>query len=383
LQRDPQKFILRINRAIEQSPDQGRLYEILGRTYLSVNDRAKAEGSYLKAVELEPQNVAYLQALANFYAAVGKIDKSTEILEALPKDDPANAGSQAGLAEKYLNEKAFQKASALADEMLKTNPKSADGLVLKGRILLAQNRNAEAMIEFQSAVAIAPYSAMSRYFLGLSHLQSGNREAAEKEWTKAARSPGRFLQPTLGLAQLKLEAGDNDAALHYAQQVLKIASNHGEARLILGTAYAKKEDFSNAVRQLEQYVQLNPADPRGQQRLGAAYLSLGNLARSEAQFEAALKLDPGSLDGLAGLTSLYILQKKQGRAIQRLEHRLVQLSGPALGPILRLMADVFASQKNLARAEEYYKLAIQADPKADAQLSALARFYEHNRKPVR
>src|SRR4030095_4036874 len=174
------------------------------------NEPAKAEEAYAKAVSMDPKNLNQRQTLADFYATIGKTDKSIETLLALSKDDPANAGFKDRLANIYLSQKAYDKATALAEEMLKVDHINTEGLVLKGRILLAQNNNSQALTLLQDAVKHAPNSPSARYFLGLAHFQSGNRRAAEAEWTEAARNPGRFFQPVSALAQLKVDSGDPD-----------------------------------------------------------------------------------------------------------------------------------------------------------------------------
>jgi len=75
---------------------------------------------------------------------------------------------------------------------------------------------------------------------GRACLQSGDRKRAEKEWTDAANRGGRFAQLYLALSQLKLDAGDPDAAARYAQQALNLNPAAMEARLVLGSAYGNK-----------------------------------------------------------------------------------------------------------------------------------------------
>jgi len=84
---------------------------------------------------------------------------------------------------------------AMAEEMLKADPRSAGAMVMKGRVLLAQGKTPEALPLLQSAVSTRPDSVQARFYLGLAHLQSNNRQAAESEWVEAARNPGRFAQP--------------------------------------------------------------------------------------------------------------------------------------------------------------------------------------------
>ena len=378
LQKNPQKALDRINRAIEHDPKQAKLYQILGQTYMEMKNQAKAEEAFVKAASIDPKNAAQRQVLSRFYESTGQSGKSVENMEALVKENPANMELKAQLANIYFTQKAYGKAEAIAGEILKANPKNPDGLVLRGRILLTQNKIADALTQLQAAVNLAPNSAIARYALGLAHLQSGNRKAAESEWIEGARNPGRFVAPVLALAQLKLESNNADEALRYAQQVSTIDPNNKEALLIRGSARLLKKDYGTAAIDLGNYVQANPDNAVGHQRLGAACLQNKDFPRAELQFEDALKINPAFTDALAGIASLYLQQKNPEKAIQRMNQQLGRVSGPAQAPVLRLLAELYVSQKDTSRAEEMLKKAIQADPKNPAFRTALASFYEVN-----
>src|SRR5262245_2754589 len=116
------------------------------------------------------------------------------------------------LGEIYLRNSEYDNALQTADQILKTEPNSSSGLVLKGRILLAQGKAEEAISELQLAVRSEPGSVLARYYLGSAFLQANDRSKAESEWTEGAKSAGSFVPLYLSLSQLKLDAGEVDAA---------------------------------------------------------------------------------------------------------------------------------------------------------------------------
>jgi len=91
----------------------------------------------------------------------------------------------------------------LLRRFLKLNQKDPDGFVLRGRVLLVQNKNAEAVAQLHEAVNFAPNSSEARYYLGLAQYQSGNHQAAENEWTQAAKNPGRFCSTRTGVGAIE------------------------------------------------------------------------------------------------------------------------------------------------------------------------------------
>jgi putative PEP-CTERM system TPR-repeat lipoprotein len=375
-QNSQQKALDRMNQVIAQNPKQTKLYEILSRVFLSMNNQQKAEESLVKAASIDPNNAAQRQVLGDFYQAIGNIGKSIEVLEALAKEKPGDAGIKQQLANIYFNQKAYDKTGKIADELLKANPKSAEGLVLKGRLLLAQNKVKEAIPHLSSAVNQNANSPIARYFYGLALVQSGDRQGADREWTEASRNPGHFLAPVLALAQLKLESRSADESMRYAQQARAIAPDRSEPYLILGMAQLQKGDVNAAVANLENYVGRNPNNSIGQQQLGVACLTMGNFPRALMQFEAALKLNPNDIGALSGIANVYFRQKKPDQAIRRVSQQLENVKGVAQASMLRLLAELYISQNNPARAEEFYQRAVQADPKNMELRYSLASFYQ-------
>ena len=380
-QGSPQKALDRINRAIEQNPQQAKLYEILGRTYGKMKNYAKAEEAFLKAVSIDPNNATYRQRLGEFYAVIGKNDKSIETLEKLARENPANIGFKFGLANAYFDQKSYGNVDAIANEILKANPKNPEGLLLKGRTLLAQNNAAAAVAPLKQALDVSRDSAEAQYLLGLAYFQLGNRSGAEKAWSDAAQSQNRSAAPAIALAKLKLESKNADEAIRYAQQAKTIDPGNKEAQLIQGSANLLKKDYGTATTDLESYVHACPDDAVGQQRLGTAYLNMGNFARAESQFEAALKIDPASREALVGIANLCMHQKRPEKAIQRINQQLTRLSGPARGGAFTLLAELYFQQKDAVRAEDALKKAIEADLKNPAYRTALAAFYESSGNP--
>jgi predicted Zn-dependent protease len=174
-----------MNQIIAQNPNQPRLHEILGQVYLRQKNIGAAEEEYKKAAAIDPQNRNQRIVLAQFYANSGQQAKSIETLEGILRDDPSNSAVRLQLAEIFLMRKELDRSMQAADEVLKTNSKDANGLLMKGRILLAQNKVKDAIGMLQSAVGADSSSQAARYFLGLAFLQSGDRQRADKEWSDA------------------------------------------------------------------------------------------------------------------------------------------------------------------------------------------------------
>jgi Tfp pilus assembly protein PilF len=259
--------------------------------------------------------------------------------------------------------------------------KSSRQYIASGQKYLAGGKCGEAIIEFRNAVKTDPNSPEAHYQLALGQIACGRSADAYQSLMKTIKLNPRSIGAHLNLANLFLREGKPDEAIQYARQALAIAPDCGEAHLIQGSANTLKGDARAGVSELELYVRKNSSDPVGQQRLGAAYLSLNDLSRAEFRFEAALKLDPGSVNALAGIANVYLQQKQPEKAIQRLNGQLLLVGGPSQAQIFKILAEIYISEENPAKAEEQYVKALQVDPQNTSLRLDMAAFYEWNGNP--
>src|SRR5262249_39553789 len=147
------------------------------------------------------------------------------------------------------------------------------------------------------AVKLRPGAPISRYFLGLAYGQSENYAKAESEFNAAIQADNTFLLAYVPLAQLKLSAGDAEAAIRDSKQALADVTR-SQAHLILAKAYTSLKDFNSAAVELDNFMKKNPGSAAGMHEEGLLFLAQGNYPKAQAAFEAALKASPDNVDSL-------------------------------------------------------------------------------------
>jgi len=367
------RAIQRLNQILSQNPKLTRIHEILGQVYFSRNDYSSAEAEYKKAAEADPENAAQQIALAQFYQNSGQADRGIAVLQEFVGKNPTDITARLQLARVFTGNKDYDKAFATAGEVLKINDKDIDALLMRGQILIMQNKAAEAILALQDAVEASPSSQEARYFLGLAAHQAGDLRRAEQEWQSAADRGSQSVQIHLALSQLKIDAGEPDAAMRFAQQALNINPSSLDARRILGAALAHRRDYANAAAEFERYLQERPSDAVALQYLGQVQLELGNFAAAEARLNSALEADPKQTGALTALVGLYIRQNQHGKAIERVNREARRgLDGSS---VHTLLGRIYLGQKENAKAEQEFQQAVSLDPKNPAPRQTLADFY--------
>ncbi len=130
------------------NPSSPRLEFAIGRASLLLGDRQGAILHLEKARELRPAYPEAIAALAELNRQDGKMDRAIEIATAGLQNDPSNFIILFQLGFLYYTNSDFDRAIAA----------------------------------FENAIAINPYYADAKYFLGVAYAEKGNREAAMKQF---------------------------------------------------------------------------------------------------------------------------------------------------------------------------------------------------------
>jgi tetratricopeptide (TPR) repeat protein len=210
---------------IAKNPKDAFAYNLRGEIQLSQRDFAAAEGSFRKAIELQPVWQAPHNNLAGLFLVQGKKDEAIRELEAAIKANPDNLGAYLSIAAIYNqgkdykkaletyervlarkpdlwvanNDMAFlladtggdlDKAMGLAQKALAQRPEEGPVLDTLGWIYYKKGDAAKALEYLERARAKSPDDPTVSYHIGMAYAKAGKKEAA-KEYLKKALAAGR------------------------------------------------------------------------------------------------------------------------------------------------------------------------------------------------
>jgi tetratricopeptide (TPR) repeat protein len=361
--------------AAQYDPQSRDAVSALGFFYLQTRRPAEAEELYKKYLELSKDDPDSQVILPDFYLASGEIDKSIQTLEKMVADNHENVVFKRRLASVLFDQRAFDKAGELADELLEKDAGDAVANSIKGRILLNQNKGAEAVSHLQQVTRRRPRSTQAHYFLGRAYLQNGEPSKAASEFEIVVALDPAHYRALLSLANLKFESGNANEAIQLAQRVLSRNPNVDEARLILGSALAAQKDYSAAVPELQAFIKANPDSPAGNIQLGKLYFAQGDQTAADAHLKAALKSDP---DVVLRLIDEAIKANPKETEIRLMKANLLMSQDKIAESIREIQAAIqndhnskqarymlgmaYIRDKNEAQAETALNAAIRLDP---------------------
>ncbi len=251
---------------------------------------ASARDATLAAIAAHPRSPELRRRLADLYDDEGRDADARQALQDLVAQDPAAPAAFA--ARNRLAERAFAggdtpSALALLGQTLRANPRDAAALLLRGRVLLAQHRPADALQDLRAAAHDRPGAPEVAGLLAQAYRANGEPALARDALADAVR-----FRPEEAALHLLL-AGD--------------MADHGEA--------------DAAQRELDAAIRLAPRDPRAYAARARLALAQHRTAAAEAAWRALLASDPDNLGAWLALAALREEKLEEPRGQQPARHR--------------------------------------------------------------
>jgi cellulose synthase operon protein C len=263
------------------------------------------------------------------FAGQNKLEQSIAALEAAHASAPDTVQPVVSLVAGYLRTGKLEKAETLLNDMKTKYPDNAQISLLMGSVQLAKNNNDGAVNYFRAAISQAPKDASGYIALSNFHERQKNYEEALKALKDGLREqPDNFnLRQTLGnllilqqdyegaiavydgivrdqpnalvavnnLATLLLDYHTDqnslDRAYSLAEQLK--SENVPQFQDTVGWAQSRRQNYQEAVANLESAAAKLPGSAAIRYHLGMTYKAMGKADQAADNFNAALRLERG------------------------------------------------------------------------------------------
>lgn len=313
--------------------------EVLHLRVAEIYDRiglpAEALESLAAAVSTQPSFAPARIALGLACAHAGRYDEAMEHLDKARSMSGQDPTLQLALAEVSYRRLDLDAALAAADQALVRDAALAPAHNLRGVILAAQGKFADAAKSFLATIKASPFLSAAWINLGILYVLADKLDEAAFVFDLA-----RKLDPTAAtaiavqglLAHLKgdvaaarplyesaLQVDPSNYYAHYAlghasleqnevatavqELTLSLKKNPAFAGSLYsgGVAFLRDRQFDRAIRLLKRNVAIEPGRARAQAALGLAYLGANQADRADGALREALRLEPDHAPALAGL----------------------------------------------------------------------------------
>ena len=217
------------------------------------------------------------------------------------------------------------KAVALLQELIRTEPRNGDARLLLGSLLSEQGKLDEALQQLKEAAGLLPDSAEAHNALGEGLHSAGEIEASRPEFEKAVRLNPKLAQAQCNLGMVLGELGELPAAAGHLDAAIKLMGSTEEAAVshyFRAKVYTQEGRTDKAMAELDIALKLKPGLAAAWSDLGQARKSQQDDAGALAAFERSVSLDPDDAAAQARLGAEYLHRKQAHQAVAHLERAL-------------------------------------------------------------
>ncbi len=165
-------------------------HHFLGLAYLANRDVQQAKSELTEALKLNPDWMEARVLLADLHLRTGAPDLAIEEAQKVLEKDPKSSQAQLILVNAYFQKRDGQKANKAVDDLIQVAPNNPVAYYQKGRVLLAQRKEKEALSQFEKALSLQPNYVEALSLIVAVHLQQKeNKRAIERVEAQIKVSP--------------------------------------------------------------------------------------------------------------------------------------------------------------------------------------------------
>jgi len=177
----------------------------------------------------------------------------------------------------------------------------------QGLKLSSQGRHAEAIAQFEAALAQSPDDSKVLFALGNTASQLGLAGPAEQFFRRVlALEPGRK-EAIVNLANLLRATGQQDAAIALLGPALAREPDSPELHLTLGSAWREKGDVQTAASHYQSALAARPGYGPALANLADMQVDAGDREAARTLYDSAIRCDPGNPQARLNRAILHLL----------------------------------------------------------------------------
>ncbi|MFZ4288453.1 XrtA/PEP-CTERM system TPR-repeat protein PrsT [Variovorax sp. HJSM1_2] len=293
----------------------------------------------MKAVAANHPQTKYFEAQIAYQSR--NFDKVRDLTQQILRVAPDNIKTLqlAGAAE--YQRRSYLQAESYLSKVIQAAPQLASARRFLVLTYLRSGKPEKAMSTLNPALSPEPKDPDLLSLAGEVFLQNGNLARAQDYFAKAARLDPKDARKRTSLALTHLMSGDANAAFGELQDIA--ASDAGvTADLALISARLRRQEFAQALKAIDGLEKKQPDSPLAANLRGHTQLAMKDSAAARKSFEAAVKINPTYFPAVASLARLDLADKKPDVAKSRFEAVLTK--EPKNGQALVALAELSASQ---------------------------------------
>ena len=345
-----------LRKAIEVEPDDAARTIALLRFKEAFGDKAQTEKDFAAAIEAHPRATELRFAQVDFYRGLNRPDDAVRVLQSIVDDGkatPAAASARGLLATIWMAQGKTDQARGALAELLKSNPRDSTGLVLRGRLELADGDVRAAIADLRSAAKDKPGSLEITDLLAHAHHLIGEPELAREVLADAVKFNDAEPRAHLLLAADMAQTKEFPVAMSEIDAAIKADPKDVTAWQMKIDVALAMNDFAGAEAEAVKMETLFPADSRGHLTHGRVLAAQKKFGPALAQYDAAAKVAPDAPEPRIAAVALLTAQRKFDDATARID--AIQKANPNSAVAREMRGEVALAAGDLAKAQDQFQ----------------------------
>ena len=273
-----------LEQAVALSPEQVDPHILLGSLYSNVKRYEDAVREYETVVGIDPgRREAYL-FLNLLYREKREYEKAVSILDDLLVIDPSNLMGGYYLAKTYAVMEQYDKCELWLRKTLDIKPSFRPALVDLGMLYRSQAHSEKAVAIYEDFLRTNPADVQVRFELANTLMKSKIYDAASQEFETILRWESSLTEARFSLGLAYFFGGEKlDEAIAAFLEVLQTEPDNDKAIYFLASAYEKKGQYADALKELESISE-------GSGLYVASRVKMGFILQTDGRIQEAIAL---------------------------------------------------------------------------------------------
>ncbi len=367
---------------------------IRGRAMIGLKRADAAREHFVKAEQLAPRDPDTLVDLARYYIFITEVPKANELVDRAIALRPTFAKALLLKGNLERQGKGLEAALPYFNRALESDPNNVEALLERAATYGDLNRDKEARADLKRVTGLVPEHALALYLEAVMETRAGRYEQAQALMTRTKGQlneypPAMLLQGMIAFqrnnmaqaneylakvvgampqsvtarklyAAAQLRKGDAQGTINTLKPLVNTKAMDARTLAMLGSAYARMNDFTTAQQYFEQAVTAAPEEGALRTQLAMSQLAQGNSGNAGIELQKALSKDENSLQALMMLALIDLRESRYNQALATSNKIIKQYPELPMGYNLRGAAAL--GLDNLKVAEANFRLALQKKP---------------------
>lgn len=362
-----------VQKALALDPKSSAAHLAMAFIYTFRQDQENAGKSFRAAAEASPIRSNARIKLAEHLIQAGAIEEARKVLTEISQKAPDYLPAWSLLGQMAVQERKFDAALPLAENILRRDPVNLDGGLIQAQVWIAKRKSKEAtevLERLDKSYKIVP---VVKYHLARAYVQSGKLPEATALLKQAIVMDPNYWDALLMLAEANLVNGNPQDVITSMQEVLRKRPSLTQAGNLLAEAYRVIGKLDQSANVFRNQIAKSPKNPAPHFMLALILGQQKKFPEARESLEKALELAPDNLLFVSQLVDLDLLDKDFDRAHKRVQGHL-QKKGDLSGVYL-LQGRVFAAEKKWDQAEAAILKAVEIAPDSSSAYQHLVSLY--------